>query len=146
LQTGTYTIQVFGGAGNVTATVYNIINNQGTMTASRPPVNFTDNVPGETPSFTFAGIARQPVSLVLSNCTNCPSGTNNNLNINYSSGVPLLSGLFGTNFYNTQGTTIGPIVLPTTGQSVAQVAFAGSGSGNGTLQLLNFADPSSPVN
>jgi hypothetical protein len=112
-RTGTYTIEVNGGSGNVTATVYSITNNLGTMSVGGPPVNFSDSIPGESPTYSFAGVAGESLTLTLSNSTYyCCSNT---LSILNPDGSTLVSGLFYTSYYNEGGITIGPVTLPSTG-------------------------------
>jgi YD repeat-containing protein len=144
-ETGTYTIQVSGGSGNVTATVYNIVNNVGSLVLGGPPVTFTDSTPGESPTLTFTGTAGQTITLNLSGGT-WPSGNGNTLEILNPNGTTLTYGLFGTSYYNAGGIALGPIQLPTSGTYSAVIVPAGAGTGDGALQIFNFTDQSSAVN
>ena len=139
-ETGTYTIQVSGGSGNVTATVYNIVNNVGSLIVGGPPVTVNDSTPGET----FSGTAGQTITLNLSG-GNYPC-CNNTLEILNPNGTTLTYGYFYTSASNVGGIPLGPIQLPTSGTYSAIIAPSGANTGNGVLQIFNLTDQSSSVN
>ena len=145
--TGTYTVFVNGGGptnSSLAFNLYTVVNNLGALPIGGPPVNFTDPTPGENPTYQFSGAAGQSVVLNLSNAT-YPC-CNNLLSILNPDGSTLISGLFGTSYYNLPGIGIGPVPLPTTGTYSAVVNPNGGSTGNGTLQLWNLTNLSATVN
>jgi len=143
-QTGTYTIQVTGGSGNVTVTAYNVVNNVGNIAVGGPPVTVTDSTPGENPALIFSGTAGQMVALQLSNSSQYPC-CSHTLKILNPDSTLLTSTYFRTSAYDLYGTTLGPVMLPSTGTYSAVIDFAGGVTGNGVEQIFNYTDQASTV-
>src|SRR6185295_18153413 len=137
---GTYTILIDPNGtntGNMTLTLYNVVDVTGTITPNGPAVNVTTTIPGQNAKLTFAGTAGQRMSIkgstTLSAC--------------WSVGLYQPDGSQVTNLFSCGSTLfIDPQTLPVSGTYTVLVDPNGSATGQATINLYEVNDVTGTIN
>lgn len=140
---GTYTILVDPNStytGNMTLTLYEIIDVTGPITPGGPPVNMSITTPGQNARFTFSGTAGQKISLNIGSVTIAtsyvyilkPDGTVLATVVDSETGT--------TSPVGTAGAYIDTQTLPVTGTYTVFVDPTGTNTGNMILTLYDASD------
>jgi len=136
--TGTYTVLVdpyTTNTGNVTLTLYDVVDVTGPITPGGAAVALSLPTPGQVARLTFSGTANQKVSVVPSGFSMTPNGCSyHTLAILKPDGTTLSSSDFCT------GSIAGPAVLPVTGTYTVLVNPYYTSTGTGTVRLYDVVD------
>jgi hypothetical protein len=136
--TGTYTIVLdprAASTGQVTLTLYDVVDLSGTITPGGPAVTANLTTPGQVARWTFSGNATQKVSVLVNTSTigNCVNGVVKILKPDGSS-----LGSTGA----CSGNFLGPLTLPVTGTYTLELNPYTANTGQATLTLYEVVDVS----
>ncbi len=143
-QTGTYTIKIVeqqAYTGSMTLTLYNVVNQNGTISIGGPSVSFTLSGPGETEFLTFSGSAGQQVFLNMTNGT-FPSCGGVAISILNPDGSTLYS---NSNCWGGSSNYVPTQTLPQTGTYTIKFAPKAAYTGSATLTLYNVVNQNDTI-
>jgi YD repeat-containing protein len=129
--TGTYTIVVdpqTTSTGNMTLTLYDVVDASGTLTIGDPPVTVTITTPGQTGNYTFSGTSGQQVTVRIT------SNTMSQLTVRLlkPDSTQLTSSFSSSSSFNLSTQT-----LPTTGTYTVVVDPAATNTGSCAVQVTS---------
>lgn len=137
---GTYTILIdpSGTAtGNMTLTLYNVVDVTGTITPGGPAVNVTTTIPGQNAKLTFSGTAGQRMSIKGSTTVGAC----------WSVGLYNPDGSQVTSLFSCGSTLfIDPQTLPVSGTYTVLVDPSGAAIGQATINLYEVNDLTGTIN